>query len=70
MKVFRDEKSKWYIFKKDFKLDFFFFYCFGFVFIFSVDVCEKMYNVLFFIFFFWVDDYYIIGVLVKVINVK
>lgn len=49
---------------------FFFLYCFGFVFIFSVDVCEKMYNVLFFIFFFWVDDYYIIGVLVKVINVK
>lgn len=70
MKVFRDEKSKWYILKKDFKLDFFFLYCFGFVFIFSVDVCEKMYNVLFFIFFFWVDDYYIIGVLVKVINVK
>lgn len=70
MKVLRDEKSKWYIPKKDFKPDFFPPYCSGSAFILSVDVCEKMYNASFFTPFFWVDDYYITGALAKAINVK
>ena len=69
MKVLRDKKSKWYIPKEDFGLDYFPPYCSGSAFIFSADVVKRMYEASFDTPFFWVDDYYITGALAKKINV-
>ncbi|KAK3102181.1 hypothetical protein FSP39_009415 [Pinctada imbricata] len=69
MKVLRDKKSKWYIPKDDFGLDYFPPYCSGSAFILSADVIRRMYEASFDTPFFWVDDYYITGALAKKINV-
>lgn len=70
MKVLRDKKSKWYIPKEDFEPDYFPPYCSGSAFVFSMDVVRAMYNASFYAPFFWVDDYYITGVLARHIKTK
>ena len=68
MKVIRDKKSKWYISKQEFPDDFFQPYCSGSVFVMTSDVVPAMFNASFYTKFFWVDDFYVTGLLVKRIN--
>ncbi len=73
MKVIRDPKSKWYIPKSEFSEDFFPTYCSGSAYVMSSDVVTGMYNASMDTPFFWVDDFYITGLLaskVKVVHEK
>jgi hypothetical protein len=70
MKVLRDKNSKWYIPPEDFAPDYFPPYCSGSAFVMSSDVVRSMYDVSFYTPFFWVDDYYITGMLVQKLNLK
>lgn len=63
MKVVREPKSKWYIPKSEFADDYFPTYCSGSAYMFSGDVIPTMYNASFNTPFFWVDDFYITGLL-------
>ncbi|XP_033745399.1 beta-1,3-galactosyltransferase 1-like [Pecten maximus] len=69
MKVLRDKKSKWYIPKEDFEPNYFPPYCSGSAFILSIDVIKKMSAVAKYVPFFWVDDYYVTGMLAKRVGV-
>jgi len=69
MKVMRDPKSKWYLSKAEFKDDFFPTYCSGSAYIMSTDVVIDMYNVSLKTAFFWVDDFYITGLLAHKVGV-
>lgn len=68
MKVIRDKRSKWYISEDEFKQDFFPPYCSGSVYIMTWDVVRDMYQVSRYTEFFWVDDFYVTGLLVQKIN--
>lgn len=70
MKVIRDKKSKWYISKEEFADDFFPPYCSGSVFIMSLDAVRRMYVASLETEFFWVDDFYLTGLLVKKIGIE
>lgn len=70
MAVLRDKNSKWYIPKEDFSLDHFPPYCSGSAFVLSTDMTKRMYNASLYEKFFWVDDYYITGILPSHIKVK
>ncbi|KAL4226098.1 hypothetical protein ACF0H5_014086 [Mactra antiquata] len=70
MKVIRDKSSKWYISKEEFPDDFFPPYCSGSVFIMTSDVVQRMYWASLQTKFFWVDDFYITGLLVKRIGIE
>ena len=70
MKVIRDSKSKWYLSKTEFKPDYFPTYCSGSAYIMSTDVAMEMYNASMKIPFFWVDDYYVTGLLAEKVGVK
>ncbi|ESO91167.1 hypothetical protein LOTGIDRAFT_95793, partial [Lottia gigantea] len=61
MMVVRNEKSKWYLSKAEFPLDRFPMYCSGSAFLMSNDVALKMYDATLRTPFFWIDDYYITG---------
>ena len=63
MKVVRNSNSKWYIPKRDFAPDFFPQYCSGSAFIYTSDLVLPLYNASLFTPFFWVDDYYVSGML-------
>jgi beta-1,3-galactosyltransferase 1 len=68
MKVVREPRSKWYIPKSEFADEFFPTYCSGSAYMFSGDVIPKMYNASFDTPFFWVDDFYITGLLASKVN--
>lgn len=70
MKVIRDKNSKWYISKEEFADDFFPPYCSGSVFIMSFDAVQRMYVASLETEFFWVDDFYLTGLLVKKIGIE
>ncbi|VDI05263.1 beta-1,3-galactosyltransferase 1 [Mytilus galloprovincialis] len=70
MAVLRDKNSKWYIPKEDFTPDYFPPYCSGSAFVLSTDMTSRMYNASLYEKFFWVDDYYITGMLPSHIKVK
>lgn len=70
MKVIRDKKSKWYISKDEFPDEYFPPYCSGSVFIMSTDAVKRMYQASFDTSFFWVDDFYLTGLLVKKIGIE
>ncbi|GFN88851.1 beta-1,3-galactosyltransferase 1-like [Plakobranchus ocellatus] len=69
MKVMRDPKSKWFIPASEFAPDFFPPYCSGSAFILSADLAPKLYLTSLDAPFFWVDDYYVTGVLVNKLGV-
>ena len=69
MKVMRDKKSKWYVPKEEFKEDYFPVYCSGSAYLLSTDVAEDMYNASLHTPFFWVDDFYVTGLLAKKIGI-
>ncbi|XP_046544859.1 beta-1,3-galactosyltransferase 5-like [Haliotis rubra] len=68
MKVMRDKRSKWYIPKEDFPEDYFPPYCSGSAYLMSADVVDGMYKASMTTPFFWVDDYYITGMLIQRLN--
>ena len=68
MVVMRDKNSKWYLSKEDFKPDVFDKYCSGSAYLLTGDLPYQMYKTSFYIKFFWVDDYYITGMLAKGVN--
>ena len=70
MKVIRDPKSKWYIPKNEFPDDYFPTYCSGSAYVLSPDVVSDMYNASLNTPFFWVDDFYITGLLASKVGVK
>ena len=70
MKVVRDPKSKWYLSRAEFKEDYFPTYCSGSAFMMSTDVAEQMYHASMETPFFWVDDFYVTGLLAKKVGVK
>lgn len=70
MKVIRDPKSKWFIPKSEFQEDYFPTYCSGSAYIMTSDVVADMYNASLKTPFFWVDDFYITGLLASKIDVK
>jgi beta-1,3-galactosyltransferase 1 len=70
MKVVRDPKSKWYIPYHEFKDDYFPTYCSGSAFIMTPDVVRGMYNASLHTPFFWVDDFYVTGLLAKQVGVE
>ena len=65
MKVVRNPSSKWYIPKQDFAPDYFPHYCSGSAFIYTSDLVLPLYNASLFTPFFWVDDFYVSGLLVS-----
>lgn len=70
MKVIRDKKSKWYVSNQEYPDDFFSPYCSGSAFVMSADVVKALYKASYHVPFFWVDDFYVTGMLVKRINVQ
>ena len=69
MKVVRDPKSKWYLSKSEFAHDYFPTYCSGSAFVMTTDVIKSMYNASQFTPFFWVDDFYVTGLLAQKVGV-
>lgn len=69
MKVMREVKSKWYIPKTEFHDDRYSIYCSGSAFIMSQDVIAPMYQISLVTPFFWVDDFYLTGLLPQRIGV-
>lgn len=70
MAVLRDKNSKWYIPKEEFAPDYFPPYCSGSAFVLSTDMTGRMFNASLYEKFFWVDDYYITGILPSHIKIK
>ena len=69
MKVMRDPKSKWFIPPSEFAPDYFPPYCSGSAFVLSADLASRLYRVSLDKPFFWVDDYYVTGILVNSLGV-
>ncbi len=65
MPVIRDKESKWYVSKEDRASDTFTTYCSGSAFFMTADVVSGMYKTTP---FFWVDDYYVTGILIGKMN--
>jgi len=70
MKVMRDRRSKWYLSPKEFPKDVFPTYCSGSAFIMTPDVAAAMFNASFHVPFFWVDDFYVTGLLAHEVGVS
>ncbi|XP_005110898.1 uncharacterized protein LOC101850292 [Aplysia californica] len=70
MQVLRDTKSKWYISREEFPADYFPAYCSGSAFLLSADLAPPLYNTALRTPFFWVDDYYVTGLLVNTLGIK
>ena len=70
MKVVREPKSKWYISREEYRPNFFPTYCSGLAFLISTDVAASMYNASLALPFFWVDDFYVTGLLAEKVGVK
>jgi hypothetical protein len=69
MKVMRDTHSKWYLSPTEYPDDYFPTYCSGSAFILSTDVAAAMFDASFKVPFFWVDDFYVTGLLAREVGV-
>lgn len=65
VKVIRKKKSKWYVSFSEYRDSFFQPYCSGSAFILSGDLASRFYNLSLYTNFFWIDDYYLTGLLAK-----
>lgn len=63
MRVVRNPRSKWYVPRSEFWPDYFPQYCSGSAFMLTGDMIRPMYNSSLGTPFFWVDDYYVTGLL-------
>jgi len=70
MKVIRDPRSKWYISPTEYPDNVFPTYCSGSAFIMTPDVASAMFNASFRVPFFWVDDFYVTGLLAGEVGVS
>ena len=66
--VFRDKNIKWYVTKEEYEKDWFGQYCSGSAFILTRDIVPEMFYASLHVRFFWIDDYYISGLLIRAIN--
>lgn len=64
----RDKLSKWYVSKDEFKEDTFPKYCSGSAYILTSDLPARMYQKSYYVKFFWVDDFYMTGLLAQAVN--
>lgn len=69
MNVDRNKSSKWYTSEEEFPSAFFLKYCSGSAYLMSSDVVKKFYNKSLDTPFFWVDDYYVTGMLAHGTNI-
>ena len=69
MNVDRNKSSKWYTSPEEFPDKFFLKYCSGSAYLMTPDVVEKFYKASRSTPFFWVDDYYVTGMLAHATNV-
>jgi hypothetical protein len=69
VKVNRKKESKWYVSYTEYHNSFFEPYCSGSAFILSGDLASRFYNFSLYTKFFWIDDYYLTGLLAKSANV-
>ena len=65
MKVIRDKKSKFYISEDEFPWDYFAPYCSGSAYLMSSDVTGRLYRASLTTRYFWFEDYYVTGMLVR-----
>lgn len=70
MKVVRNKKSKWYLSKDEFKDDRFKTYCSGAAFLITSDLVRPMFEASLEVPFFWIDDYYVTGLLAEAVKAK
>ncbi|CAF1265666.1 unnamed protein product [Didymodactylos carnosus] len=63
MKVMRDKTSKWYLSKDEYPQDYFSSYCSGSAYFITRDLIDEFYDTSLYVKYFWVDDYYITGLL-------
>ncbi|KAK3577119.1 hypothetical protein CHS0354_037154 [Potamilus streckersoni] len=70
MDVQRNASSKWYTSKEDYPKDYFLQYCSGSAYVMTPDVVREFYHVIPQTPFFWIDDYYVTGLLAKHVNVS
>jgi len=68
--VVREPSSKWYLSSAEFPDDYFPTYCSGSAFVLTPDVAADMYTASLRTPFFWVDDYYVTGLLASLVGVK
>lgn len=64
----REKNSKWYVSEDEYRGDYFSKYCSGSAYILTNDLPDRMYYKSFYVKFFWVDDFYITGLLAKAVN--
>lgn len=69
-KPIRNVKSKWYLTKQEFEPNYFATYCSGSAFLLTLELAKEMYNVSKLTKFFWIDDYFVTGMLVRTLNVS
>ncbi|CAG5126142.1 unnamed protein product [Candidula unifasciata] len=70
MKVIRDSKSKWFVSRQEFPDDYFPTYCSGSAFLLSGDLIQTLYHTALQTPFFWIDDYYVTGMLVNKLKIQ
>ena len=68
MKPMRNLESKWYVSMQEFEADYFGKYCSGSAFLLTQELAKDMYHVSKYIKFFWIDDYYVSGMLMQALN--
>ena len=68
--VLRDNRSKWYVSREEFSKDLYGPYCSGSAYFMSSDIPEMLLNVSLTTPFFWVDDYYVTGMLTEKLNIS
>ncbi|GAB1598033.1 beta-1,3-galactosyltransferase 5 [Argonauta hians] len=70
MRAIRDRRSKWFVPRKEFPKDTYPKYCSGSAYIMSPDIAVRLLRKSLAIPFFWVDDVYVTGLLVKALGIK
>ena len=68
MRVSRDYYNWWYVEKSEYAAEYYGPYCSGLAFIVTSDLSSLIYNTSFYMKYFWIDDYYITGALLRNIN--
>ncbi|KAH3838621.1 hypothetical protein DPMN_112030 [Dreissena polymorpha] len=69
MNVDRNKSSKWYVSPEEFPKPFYLKYCSGSSYLMSTDVVAKFYTNSLTVPFFWIDDYYVTGMLASAAGV-
>ena len=70
MRAIRDRRSKWFVPRREFPRDTYPSYCSGSAFVMSPDLAVRLLKKSLTIPFFWIDDVYVTGVLVKALGLK